>query len=73
MTEPSSFAAIFDASFRQVLKAEWSATARADAEYYCCTLVCGHHAHVSESSLRSPLFCMACCKQKLATEKEQDG
>lgn len=72
MSAPDTFRVAFDSSFQRVLKAEWSGTVRADATYYCCTLECGHHTHVSESALRSPLFCMACCKQKLATPEQKD-
>jgi hypothetical protein len=48
-----------------VLKATWSGTARAGADYFCCELECGHHAHVTEHALISPMMCLACVKQKI--------
>ena len=54
-----------DRSMRRVLKATWGGTVRADAEYYCAELECGHHAHVSETMLRSPLLCMMCLAERV--------
>jgi hypothetical protein len=63
---PSPLTEAVDASMRRVLKATWSGTVREGADYYCCEMdVCGHHTHVSEEHLRSPLLCMTCVREKI--------
>lgn len=61
-----------DQSTRRVLKATWAGTAREGADYYCAELDCGHHMHVSESSLHSPLMCLSCLKQKIGEAIPRD-
>ena len=55
-----------DASRRRVLKATWTGTVTPALDYYCLELECGHHYHVYEPSLRSPLMCLHCVKALLA-------
>jgi len=55
-------------SVRRILKATWSGTVREGADYYCAELECGHHAHLSEPALRSPLLCLDCVKKEISEE-----
>jgi hypothetical protein len=53
-------------SMRRVLKATWAGTAKPGADYYCAELECGHHTHVTEPVLKSPLMCMECVKKEIS-------
>lgn len=66
--EVNPLIAAADRSMRRVLKAIWSGTVREGADYFCCELECGHHAHLSEPTLRSPLLCLDCVKKEIGAE-----
>jgi len=60
------FLELADQSMKRVLQATWAGSAPPGGDYYCCALDCGHHMHVSENTLRSPLLCLSCLKEGLA-------